>query len=365
MHGGQSQSIRSCSATTTTTTTPTTTLHHTMDATAPPPAAAAATSAAAAAAAAPATPPTAPIRIGVLALQGSFREHMALLQRCNDALPAGDPRPVVPVEVRTKVDLDGVVALIVPGGESTTMALVAARWGLLPELRAFSRSGRPVWGTCAGMIFLAERAERTKQGGQELMGGLDITVSRNFFGAQQNSFERAIEAPEALRAFGGGDTFRGVFIRAPVVLEAGPGVEVLARCPVDGDGEAQEGGGGGGGAAAAAAAGTKTQQQRAAGQREVIVGVRAGPLMATAFHPELTSDVRWHQLFVQMVRDWQRQAPGGAEAVAAAAAAAEAAKARGARALPAATAPSEVLYMAAAHRPGDLPVYGTEFLSRG
>lgn len=299
------------------------------------------------------TPP--PLRIGVLALQGSFREHMVLLQRCNDTLSPQEPR-IVPVEVRTKIDLDSVVALIVPGGESTTMALVAERWGLLPELRSFSRSGRPVWGTCAGMIFLAERAERTKQGGQELMGGLDITVSRNFFGAQQHSFERALAAPPALRALGGEDTFRGVFIRAPVVLQAGPGVEVLATCPVDGQQQ------------------QKQQQQEAAAEggaaaaappTEVIVGVRSGPLMATAFHPELTSDVRWHQLFVQMVRDWQRQAPDGAEAVAKAAAAAEAAKARGARALPAATSPSEVLYMAAAHRPGDLPVYGQEFMSRG
>jgi 5'-phosphate synthase pdxT subunit len=302
------------------------------------------------------TPP--PLRIGVLALQGSFREHMVLLQRCNDTLSPQEPR-IVPVEVRTKIDLDSVVALIVPGGESTTMALVAERWGLLPELRAFSRSGRPVWGTCAGMIFLAERAERTKQGGQELMGGLDITVSRNFFGAQQNSFERALAAPPALRALGGEETFRGVFIRAPVVLQAGPGVEVLATCPVDAqqkqqaEQQQQQQSAAEGGAAAAAA------------PTEVIVGVRSGPLMATAFHPELTSDVRWHQLFVEMVRDWQRQAPDGAEAVAKAAAAAEAAKARGARALPAATSPSEVLYMAAAHRPGDLPVYGQEFMSRG
>jgi 5'-phosphate synthase pdxT subunit len=281
-----------------------------------------------------------PLRIGVLALQGSFREHMALLARCQP--------PVVPVEVRTKVDLDGVVALIVPGGESTTMALVAERWGLLPELRAFARAGRPVWGTCAGMIFLAERAERTKQGGQELMGGLDITVSRNFFGNQQHSFEALLKAPEPLRALGGDDTFRAVFIRAPVVLQAGPGVEVLARCPV------AEGRAAGAGAAE--------------DEEGVIVGVRSGPLMATAFHPELTSDARWHQLFVDMVRDWQRQAGGDAVAQAAAAAAEAANKAAASAAAKQrapATAPSEVLYMAASHRPGDLPVYGKEFLTRG
>lgn len=90
------------------------------------------------------------VRIGVLALQGSFREHMTLLQR----IPG-----VVALEVRTKEELESVAGLIIPGGESTTMALVAERWGLIPELRSFHKSGRPIWGTCAGMIFLAERAE--------------------------------------------------------------------------------------------------------------------------------------------------------------------------------------------------------------
>jgi glutamine amidotransferase PdxT len=152
-----------------------------------------------------------PIRVGVLALQGSFREHMALLQK----IPGVDV-----VEVRTKEELESVAGLIIPGGESTTMALVAERWGLIPELQSFAKAGKPVWGTCAGMIFLAEAAEgelsrststgpgyeprrlqlgsnqrpgthrrrcsRTgqKKGGQALLGGLDITVSRNFFGAQ-------------------------------------------------------------------------------------------------------------------------------------------------------------------------------------
>jgi pyridoxal 5'-phosphate synthase pdxT subunit len=314
-----------------------------QESTTPPPAAAAATNTTTTALSS--SPP--PLRIGVLALQGSFREHMALLARCTP--------PVVPVEVRTKVDLDGVVALIVPGGESTTMALVAERWGLLPELRAFARAGRPVWGTCAGMIFLAERAERTKQGGQELMGGLDITVSRNFFGNQQHSFERLLRAPEAFKSLGGPETFRGVFIRAPVVLQAGPGVEVLARCPV-GEGQGPRGAGDGGNVADE-------------NEEGVIVAVRSGPLMATAFHPELTSDVRWHQLFVDMVRDWQRQAGGDAVAQAAAATAEAANKAAAAaeanKQRAPATAPSEVLYMAASHRPGDLPVYGQEFMSRG
>lgn len=158
------------------------------------------------------------VRVGVLALQGSFREHMALLQKCG----------VEVVEVRSKEELDSVAGLIIPGGESTTMALVAERWGLISELQAFAKAGKPIWGTCAGMIFLADRAEGgcvsprsctmpwwamqahalafhaslpqpactpcrpagQKKGGQALLGGLDIKVSRNFFGAQVRAHAR-------------------------------------------------------------------------------------------------------------------------------------------------------------------------------
>lgn len=160
------------------------------------------------------------VHVGVLALQGSFREHAALLQR----VPG-----VAVVEVRSREQLAGVEGLVIPGGESTTMALVAERWGLIPELQAFAAAGKPIWGTCAGMIFLANRAEGAwrgcgaaggarmaaarrggwpchcrvpapthvplaapwlagmKKGGQALLGGLDVTVSRNFFGAQVRS----------------------------------------------------------------------------------------------------------------------------------------------------------------------------------
>lgn len=210
------------------------------------------------------------LRIGVLALQGSFREHMTLLRR----IPG-----VEPVEVRTKQELDSVAGLIIPGGESTTMALVAERWGLIPELRAFAASQRPIWGTCAGLIFLANRASGMKEGGQALLGGLDCMVQRNFFGAQINSFETQLPAPQCLpRGSDASDTFRAVFIRAPAITETGPGVEVLAEYRL-------------------------TAEERAAqGQDSVVVAVRSGPLMATAFHPELTQDSRWHELFVQMVQ---------------------------------------------------------------
>ncbi|GFR41281.1 hypothetical protein Agub_g1956 [Astrephomene gubernaculifera] len=219
-------------------------------------------------------PAPTPIRVGVLALQGSFREHMYLLQK----VPG-----VEVVEVRTKEELESVAGLIIPGGESTTMALVAERWGLIPELQSFAKAGKPVWGTCAGMIFLAEAAEGQKKGGQSLLGGLDITVSRNFFGAQINSFETRLPAPECIRSFGSTDDFRAVFIRAPAVLSAGPDVEVLAEY-------------------------TLTPEEVAAhGRDKVIVGVRKGVLMATAFHPELTTDIRWHQAFVDMVRKHSQQ----------------------------------------------------------
>ena len=185
------------------------------------------------------------------------------------------------VEIRSREELQSVQGLVIPGGESTTMALVAERWGLIPELQDFHKQGKPIWGTCAGMIFLAERADGMKQGGQALLGGLDIFVSRNFFGAQLNSFETQLPAPDSIRAYGGPDTFRAVFIRAPAVLEAGPGVEALAHYTLSDD---------------------ERKAQGEGGKADVIVAVKSGVLLATAFHPELTMDNRWHQLFVDMVR---------------------------------------------------------------
>jgi 5'-phosphate synthase pdxT subunit len=224
------------------------------------------------------------------------------------------------VEVRTKEELASVSGLIIPGGESTTMALIAEKWGLIPEMQSFAKAGKPVWGTCAGMIFLAERAEGLKKGGQALLGGLDICVSRNFFGAQVNSFETQLPAHPQLQQYGADDTFRAVFIRAPAVIEAGPEVEVLAQYRL------------------------KPEEAAAQGGREsVAVAVRQGPLMATAFHPELTKDLRWHQMFVDLVRQ-NRDAVLAAEE-AAAANAAEQQRIKGTR-------------------PADLPVYGQEFMSR-
>jgi len=186
------------------------------------------------------------VRVGVLALQGDFREHAAALSRL----------AVEPVLVRAPGDLEGLSALIVPGGESTTIGLLAARFGLLEPLRRAVAAGLPTLGTCAGMIFLAAGTT----GGQEQpqLGVLDVVVDRNAFGRQVDSFEADLEV-EGLEG-----PVHGVFIRAPRVQRAGPGVEVLAS--VDGQ----------------------------------PVMVRQGNLLATAFHPELTGDLRVHRLLLAM-----------------------------------------------------------------
>jgi 5'-phosphate synthase pdxT subunit len=190
------------------------------------------------------------VKLGVLALQGAFAEHVAILRRLGaDA-----------VEVRTPAQIEWLDGLVLPGGESTTMGLVAERWGLVEPLRAWVHGGKPTWGTCAGMILLADQATGQKQGGQPLIGGLHVTVNRNYFGRQVDSFEAMLTVPSF-------DPPRspGIFIRAPAITELGEGVEPLAELP-----------------------------------GPVYVAVCQGPILATAFHPELTPDTRWHALFVEM-----------------------------------------------------------------
>ncbi len=200
------------------------------------------------------------VRLGVLALQGAFREHIAMLKRLD----------VEAAEVRLAAQLDDLDGLIIPGGESTSMGLVAERWGLVEPLRQWVHGGRPTWGTCAGMILLAERATGQKLGGQALIGGLDVTVNRNYFGRQVDSFEAELEVPALGEA-----PFHAVFIRAPAITAVAEDVETLATvAAIQNDDEA------------------------------VIAAVRNGPILATAFHPELTDDPRWHRFFVQMVQDY-------------------------------------------------------------
>jgi 5'-phosphate synthase pdxT subunit len=205
--------------------------------------------------------------IGVFALQGDVREHVRALAGLG----------VEAITVRRPAELEACDALVLPGGESTTMYKLARTFELFEPLQKRIRGGMPAFGTCAGMIMLADRIE----GGtadQETLGGLDITVRRNAFGRQVDSFEGDLD-------FAGLDEpVHAVFIRAPWVEQAGPGVEVLARV-----------------------SGASHVEPSAAGR---IVAVRQGPLMATAFHPEVDTDGRIHQLFVDLVRESvQRTAP--------------------------------------------------------
>ncbi|MGP8303108.1 pyridoxal 5'-phosphate synthase glutaminase subunit PdxT [Streptomyces inhibens] len=189
--------------------------------------------------------------IGVLALQGDVREHLTALAE-SDALA----RPV-----RRPEELDEVDGLVIPGGESTTMSKLAVVFGMLEPLRAFVRAGKPVYGTCAGMIMVADKLLDARED-QETLGGIDMIVRRNAFGRQNESFEAAID----VTGIPGGPV-EGVFIRAPWVESVGGAVEVLAM------------------------------------YNGHTVAVRQGNVLATSFHPELTGDHRVHHLFVDMVRN--------------------------------------------------------------
>ncbi|VAI09425.1 unnamed protein product [Triticum turgidum subsp. durum] len=275
--------------------------------------------------------------VGVLALQGSYNEHMSALRRIG----------VKGVEVRKPEQLHGLDSLIIPGGESTAMAKLANYHNLFPALREFVGAGKPVWGTCAGLIFLANKAVGQKLGGQELVGGLDCTVHRNFFGSQLQSFETELSVPMLAEKEGGSNTCRGVFIRAPAILEVGSDVEILAECPVPSGRPS---------ITIPSAEGVEMcvsgcsfysstlltkcfekyyymssgypdgslvenilqitlsllctdlqcilpWQEEVYSKDRVIVAVRQGNILATAFHPELTSDCRWHRFFLDMDRE--------------------------------------------------------------
>jgi 5'-phosphate synthase pdxT subunit len=186
------------------------------------------------------------MKVGVLALQGAFREHIRMLR----ALGAEA------VEIRLPSELDEVDGLVIPGGESTTMRKLMADFGLVDPIREFAASGNPVFGTCAGLIVMAERLGGRRQ---ELLGLIDIDVERNAYGRQVDSREADISG-DAL----GPEPFHAVFIRAPQILSTGPGVEPLARY-----------------------------------QGKVVLARQKNVLVAT-FHPELTGDARIHALFLKM-----------------------------------------------------------------
>jgi pyridoxal 5'-phosphate synthase pdxT subunit len=187
-----------------------------------------------------------PRRVGVLALQGDFREHVEILRKLG----------VEPVQVRGVEDLEGLAGLIVPGGESTAIGNLMVESGLLDGVRSFFYKGGPIWGTCAGMVLAASATTGPRQ---PLLGLMNALVERNGFGRQVYSFETELEVE------GFEEPFVGVFIRAPFFEDVGPGVEVLGK--VDGR----------------------------------IVAARGENILVTAFHPELTDDLRFHEYFLREV----------------------------------------------------------------
>ncbi|MDP3971826.1 MAG: pyridoxal 5'-phosphate synthase glutaminase subunit PdxT [Candidatus Nanopelagicales bacterium] len=198
--------------------------------------------------------------VGVLALQGDVREHERALAHCG----------AVTMRVRNSGQLRRIDGLVIPGGESTTITKLAIDLGLFEPLAARVREGMPIFGSCAGMIMLASRVEGGLPG-QPGLAAIDMTVRRNAFGRQVESFESDVDMPAI-----GDEPIRGVFIRAPWVERVGPGVEVLATVP-------------------------------GPGALDRIVAVRQGVALATAFHPELTGDHRVHRLFVESIGANQRE----------------------------------------------------------
>jgi 5'-phosphate synthase pdxT subunit len=188
------------------------------------------------------------MKIGVLAIQGDFAEHIVMLKRLG----------VQTAEVRLPAHLAGLDGLIMPGGESTTIGKLAVDYDLMEPLREFGKQ-HAIWGTCAGAIFLSKDARRD----QPLLGIMDITVERNAFGRQVDSFEEDLDIPE----LGQGAPYHAIFIRAPIIESVQGTAKILSRLP---DGR--------------------------------IVAAQQGKLLATSFHPELTQDYRFHDFFLTLAR---------------------------------------------------------------
>jgi len=258
------------------------------------------------------------ITVGVLAVQGAFLEHITLLRKAADEFTSTDLSFQF-IEVRTSRELCTCDGLIIPGGESTTISLVAARTDLLDCLRDFVKVERkPVWGSCAGLILLSEAANSTKKGGQELIGGIDVRVNRNHFGRQIESFQADLKLPFLDKAGVAADAFPGVFIRAPVVEKILPKVEgvqtdeqqvpgsVVApskqakdeKAKVASRGQVEVMGVLPGRMKRAAEKGGEIQAWEEAGD---IIAVKQGNVFGTSFHPELTADFRIHVWWLQQV----------------------------------------------------------------
>jgi 5'-phosphate synthase pdxT subunit len=187
------------------------------------------------------------MKIGVLALQGAFIEHQKMLAGLH----------VKTIDVRLPEHLENIDGLVIPGGESTTIGKLADAYNLIEPIQAFAKK-RPIWGTCAGMIFMAKKIDHVDQ---QLLKIMDIQVQRNAFGRQVDSFLTSLDIPDLK-----GEPFPGVFIRAPAVVNCGSDVQILSRLPDNS-----------------------------------IVAVKEKNCLATAFHPELTDDNRFHQFFLDMI----------------------------------------------------------------
>lgn len=211
------------------------------------------------------------LRVGVLALQGAFREHRAMLERCG-AETVEIRLPLDPADTET-AGLMGLDGIVLPGGESTVIGRLLKGWGLFDALIACGRAGMPIYGSCAGLILLSRDIEGP--GGETLdqprLGLLDVRTRRNAFGRQLDSFETRLDVA------GIAPDLEAVFIRAPLIVDVGPEVEVLARVPV--------------------------------GQEGYPVAVRQGRIMATSFHPELTADRRFHEAFLKLCRERREAGP--------------------------------------------------------
>lgn len=206
--------------------------------------------------------------IGVLALQGGVAEHVRMLEH------AGARTRLV----RRHAHLEGIDGIIFPGGESTTMSKLMDLGGMLSPLRALLAQGLPAFGTCAGLILLADEVLDTRRDAHSL-NGLDVTVRRNAFGRQVDSFETDLDVSEVTDD---GETMHAVFIRAPWVERVGDGVEILSRVRDGGDADG------------------------------AVVAVRSGRVLGVSFHPELTGDDRLHRYFLDMVRESARDKTAGA-----------------------------------------------------
>jgi len=189
------------------------------------------------------------MKIGVLALQGAFREHCLMLNSCGAQA----------VEIRKPEELDAVAGLVIPGGESTTIGKLMIEWGLMDKIKTRAKEGMAIYGTCAGMILLAKEIVGSDQ---PRLGLMDTVVQRNAFGRQRESFEADMNVPEF-----GDQPVTAVFIRAPYIESAGPGVKVMATV------------------------------------KDKVVIARQGLMLATAFHPELTNDDRIHRYFIKMINE--------------------------------------------------------------